>query len=257
VNNIPDAVAIVNAKGLPKTILIIGDLTLDTGDDVSNFRLIGQNPVRTSLTINPASITNNCEIRDCTVTGTLDGNTIIEHSNVQDINYFSGEIHESQISGTITLGAAAQADLIRCNSKTAGQGTPTFDMGGSGQSLSLRSYSGGVKLINKTGADNVSIDLIGGQVKIEQSTVTNGTIVVRGSGKVVDSITDDWLPHGVYGGLTLDNETSYGVLLQELWTLAGLDPDVPMTVTPTSRIAGLIDLVITGDGVTTSTVTRQ
>lgn len=45
--------------------------------------------------------------------------------------------------------------------------------------------------------------------------------------------------------------------LSELWRLAGLDAANPMTVTPTSRVAGDISQDITGDGETTSTVTRQ
>ena len=47
--------------------------------------------------------------------------------------------------------------------------------------------------------------------------------------------------------------------LRELWLLQGLDSDDPMTVTPSSRStqSGEVDLVITGDGITTSTVTRQ
>lgn len=256
-NNIVDAVAIVASSGLPKNIYVLGDLTLDTGDNVNNYRIIGQNPVRTTLTVNPGSLTNSCEIKDCTVTGTLDGDTIIEHCNVQTITYFTGEIHESQISGTITLGSGSQADLLRCSSKVAGQATPTIDCGGSGQSLAIRQYSGGIRLINKTGTDDTSIDLAGGQVKLDLTTVTNGAIVVRGTGKVVDDSNADWLPHGTYGSLTLANETTYGILLAELWTLAGLDPDVPMTVTPNSRVAGLINLALTGDGETTTTVTRQ
>jgi hypothetical protein len=47
------------------------------------------------------------------------------------------------------------------------------------------------------------------------------------------------------------------VKLDELHKLQGLDSDNPMTVTPTSRDAGSITQVISGDGETTSTVTRQ
>jgi hypothetical protein len=43
----------------------------------------------------------------------------------------------------------------------------------------------------------------------------------------------------------------------ELHKLQGLDSDNPMTVTPTSRSAGSIDQTISGDGETTSTVTRN
>jgi len=47
--------------------------------------------------------------------------------------------------------------------------------------------------------------------------------------------------------------------LRELWQLQGLDITDPMTVTPSQRStdSGDIDLAITGDGVTESTVTRQ
>ena len=45
--------------------------------------------------------------------------------------------------------------------------------------------------------------------------------------------------------------------LLELYKLAGLMLTKPMTVTPTSRVVDDIDLEITGDGETISTVTRQ
>jgi cytoskeletal protein CcmA (bactofilin family) len=51
----------------------------------------------------------------------------------------------------------------------------------------------------------------------------------------------------------MDNNS---VKLNELHALQGLDPSNPMTVTPTTRITGSITQNITGDGLTTSTVTR-
>lgn len=59
----------------------------------------------------------------------------------------------------------------------------------------------------------------------------------------------------VSGGSALTPEER--IWLQELWRLAGLDPSVPMTVTQASRVAGAINLLLTGDGETTTTVTRQ
>ena len=44
--------------------------------------------------------------------------------------------------------------------------------------------------------------------------------------------------------------------ISELWQLQGLDSNNPMNVTPISRTTGGIDLVITGDGVNTTTVQR-
>lgn len=55
------------------------------------------------------------------------------------------------------------------------------------------------------------------------------------------------------GGILAQIQT----LVDELHKIQGLDAANPMTVTPTSRVSGSIDLEITGDGETTTTVTRQ
>lgn len=46
-------------------------------------------------------------------------------------------------------------------------------------------------------------------------------------------------------------------LVDELHKIQGLDVDNPMIVTPNSRTAGAIELTITGDGETSTTVTRE
>lgn len=55
------------------------------------------------------------------------------------------------------------------------------------------------------------------------------------------------------GGILAQIQT----LVDELHKIQGLDASNPMTVTPTSRVSGSIDLEITGDGETSTTVTRQ
>lgn len=55
------------------------------------------------------------------------------------------------------------------------------------------------------------------------------------------------------GGILAQIQT----LVDELHKIQGLDASNPMTVTPTSRTAGSIDLDITGDGETSTTVTRN
>ena len=47
------------------------------------------------------------------------------------------------------------------------------------------------------------------------------------------------------------------LFLDELHKLEGLDSSNPVTTTPTSRDAGSVSQVISGDGITTSTVTRS
>ncbi len=51
-------------------------------------------------------------------------------------------------------------------------------------------------------------------------------------------------------------EAIYAKVL-EIWKLLGLDSENPMTVTPTSRTAGDISQTISGDGTTSTTVTRD
>ena len=53
------------------------------------------------------------------------------------------------------------------------------------------------------------------------------------------------------------NGIDLSVKVDELHKLQGLDAANPMTVTPTSRTAGTISQTISGDGTTTTTVTRN
>jgi hypothetical protein len=65
------------------------------------------------------------------------------------------------------------------------------------------------------------------------------------------------------GNLQIDNATvaftagDIRTKIEELHTIRGLNAAKPMTATPTGITAGDITLVLTGDGVTTKTVTRQ
>ena len=52
-------------------------------------------------------------------------------------------------------------------------------------------------------------------------------------------------------------DAAQSLMLNELWAIQGLDVNNPMTVTRNDRTSGSLNLSITGDGTTTSTVTRQ
>jgi hypothetical protein len=121
------------------------------------------------------------------VTGTLDGGSRIEDCIVESLSFVSGVVEDCILNtGTITLSGSSTAHFINCVSGLPGLTTPIIDMGGSGQALALRNYNGGIELRNKTGAESVSVDLNSGQIILD-STVTNGTIVLRGTGIVTDN----------------------------------------------------------------------
>ena len=256
VNNFTDGLAIANARGF-KRFFVIGDATIGGGLTFDNFAFVGEGPNLSTFTIDASASVVSCAFKNALVTGTLDGDSFVDECIVESLDFVSGVIRSSILNpGTITLGGAQIAHFIDCESGVPGAGTPTIDMGGTGQGLAVRGFNGGIKLTNHSGSDAVSLDFNSGQVRLDLATLTGGTIIARGTAKVVNDATGDHLPSGTYGGLTLVNETAYGLMLTEIWQTLGLDPDNPMTVTPTSRVAGSVSQTISGDGETTTTVTR-
>ena len=204
-NNLQDAVAIAKDNGIG-SLRIVGDYTFTTGDVLPGFNVIGHNMTLTQLTVETGADVLQCEFSECHLLGVLDGGSTVERALITDLNYVDGFIHRSVLSsGTITLGAGSAAYFLDCYSGVPGVSTPTIDMNGPGQSLVIRGYNGGVKITNKSGPEPVSIDLNSGQV-ILTSSVTNGLIVVRGTGKLVDEANND-IPSGNFNGATIINET--------------------------------------------------
>jgi hypothetical protein len=70
----------------------------------------------------------------------------------------------------------------------------------------------------------------------------------------VDAAGNEW--HDVFIPLSIADMYN-GLRVKELWQLQGLDGDNPMTVSTALRTADVISLAITGDGRTTSTVSRN
>ncbi len=189
VNNIQLAVQIAQTRGFD-TIFILGDITLSTGDNIEGFTLVGQNATRSHIVIEDDAWTQDCEFTNFSITGVLDGGSSIVECNIGNLNYINGYIYSSVLTeANIQLGGGSDAIFLDCWSGVAGSNTPTIDMGGSGQKLAVRGYSGGLKIVNRTGTDATSIDFTSGQF-IADSTVTNGTIIVRGNvGKITDNST--------------------------------------------------------------------
>ena len=189
VNNIADAKTIAISRGI-KTFYIIGNITLSSGVSVSNYSFEGESQSKSIITINTVANVLNCEFYEATIEGTLDGNCVLRDCKILDLDYIEGEMHDCLLVGTITL--MGDAHIINCWSGVLGVGTPIIDLGGSGNGLGLRNYNGGIKFINKTGVDNISIDLNSGKVILD-STIINGTIVVRGTGELEDNSIGDAL----------------------------------------------------------------
>lgn len=186
---------------------IIGNATIDSGEDYSSKIFEGESITKTLITVTSAANVYKCEFYNATVQGTLDGESLLEHCRVLNLNYINGNIIGCLCGpGTIVLGGNANAQILDCWSGGAiGDSYPIVDMGGSGQSLGIRGYNGAFGITNKSGIDRISIDLNSGYIILD-NTVTNGEIVVRGIGKLVDE-NGDHIPTGNWNGCTIINET--------------------------------------------------
>lgn len=187
VNNSADALLIAQSRGLT-TINTISSMTLGGGDWSAGYQFISDNPAVVTLTIDPVPNVQNCVFENITITGTLDGNSVFRQCAVLDITYVNGFLFQCAFFGTIILAGGSQATIMQCYSGIPGgigAAYPIIDMGGSGQGLALRSYSGGIGIINGTGASDFhSLDFVSGRVVFD-GTVTAGNYSVRGNGEVV------------------------------------------------------------------------
>jgi len=188
-SSLADATAIAENRGL-RVFNIVDSETLSSIDYSSGYIFRGDNPVASTLTVLDGANVEKCEFVNIYVTGVLDNNNLIRQCAVGDMMHINGFMFQSALLGTITLGGNVQATLLDCYSGIAGNDTrPIIDMGGSGQSIALRGYKGGLELTNCTDTTvNNSLDIDSGTV-IFSPSITAGTFVVRGVCTVVNNST--------------------------------------------------------------------
>lgn len=193
VNNVSDALAVATDRGL-HDIRVLSNMTLGSGDFSDGYTFIGDN-LGLLLTLDSAADVVNCEFKNMTVTGVLDGANTLNGCVVNSLNMFNGYIQECGITGTISLGGTATASVVRCYSLIAGGGpgqTAFIDLGGAQVTpLVVRDWQGGLCIQNVTSQDpssGVSIDMSSGRVVFD-SDVTAGEFTVRGLARVEDNST--------------------------------------------------------------------
>ena len=162
VNNLTDALTIANSRGLTK-FFVEGDLTISSGL-FDNFVFVGQSTSRTLITIEPPASVVASEFTNCTVTGTLDGNSVIENAVARDLNFVDGVVRRSGLIGDISLSGLSTLQLLDCFEGS--QVRPCIDFGGSGTGLIVTNFNGAICLKNKTGPENAFLDLASGDIEI-------------------------------------------------------------------------------------------
>lgn len=187
--NISDALQIAANVGVKK-LKIIGDITFTTGHDLTNFEIEGGSQTKSIITIDSGAIVNGVEISQAEVLGTLDQNASLDHCKVSSLSFFEGFMTNCQLAtGALTLGGTNNFHLVDCHSGVAGGNpadTPIIDMNGGGRDVLVRNYSGGIRFQNCATNDVISIDLVSGQVVLD-NTLTAGDFTIRGVGKLTDN----------------------------------------------------------------------
>jgi hypothetical protein len=237
VNNLEDALLIAAERGFD-TLYINSSMEIGGPFNVSDFTINGESHVNISIMVSSETQANNITINDCTVSGVLDDNTEINNCVVGDISHFNGHIHNSSLTGKITLGGGLSTyirDCARLDMNTQ----PTIDMGGSGQNLVVPGYTGLLIIKNITGSSvKVGIGLIAGHIRLDSSTITGGLISVSGIGTLTDESGNN-ISSGVWHGATIINtliDNSGGLTEEEHDKLLSLPDESDMGTIVTDAI---------------------
>lgn len=187
VNNLADAKAIAVERGFYLFHICHGDFILGAGDNVDGYTLIGECSVRTTVIVEAGCSTVKTIFETMALNGTLNGRTVLKMVAIANLAGFDGVANSCFLFGDIGLAGTEGALFHDCQDGIAGFGVPSIDMGGSGRSLTIGKYAGGVEVKNKTGADDeVSINLVAGRV-ILANTITAGDIIIRGVGHLINN----------------------------------------------------------------------
>jgi hypothetical protein len=209
VNNFPDAMTIADTLGI-RRIQMATSGTLNGGTTATGKVFVGDNPTVDILTIDTSAEVTDCSFENLSILGTLDGNNMFKGCIISNINYVNGLLQECAITGTVSVDGTAQCNIINCWSGTAGVEDAqlvTIDMGGTGNSLALRNYAGGLRITNYAGGGAITLDFASGRVIID-ATCTGGTIGVRGICDVTDNsaATCTVLDQTIDSGLVIIND---------------------------------------------------
>ena len=247
-SNLTDALTISEDRGFG-TIFVLGNLTV-TNEDIEDFTFIGESLSSTTITIEAAALTEGSAWERATITGEMDGDATFVNCILDDLSMVNGDIVTCGIKNTLTLTGTEAVRMLECYDAGTVAVEPTLDLGGAGPEVHILNYQGHLNIAGKTNTKTVRIGLGHGYIHVLAS-VTDGDITITGVGSFLDESTGSAT---VDGGNLID-----GAQVNDLFSLQGLRVGAPMTVTPTARTVAAESLsqTISGDGITSTTVTRD
>ena len=199
VNNIIDALSILNTRGL-QDILLDGILYI-TDTDISNKTFIGENNLNSVIVLVSGNTNNQTKFKNMIITGSMNGYSYVEACALQSLSNIGSTIFPSifrdciiraDVGATPTLslnsGGTQNLHFINCTSGVPGQGSATLDYNNSNTPIAFRKYSGGIELKNITGNQDSTFEFDQGQIRLD-SSCTSGQVRLGGIYKLNDNST--------------------------------------------------------------------
>lgn len=183
VDNLNDALTLLSTYNLSR-IHIKGTLTVSNGEDLSNVTFSADRSVGNTLIIS-SGITDHTYVQDLTAVITQDGTMRYTTSVLVSVAEFDGGAKNCLLVGAINIVGTGSNYLTDCDTYTTDvdNKVPIYI---NDKKLNIIRCRGYYELVNKTGTDTTTIDLVGGIIEVG-SGCTSGTIYISGIADVVDN----------------------------------------------------------------------
>lgn len=177
-----------SALGLADTydcnrIHVIGALTLNNEEDVGGLTFTSDRSIGNSVAITNAD-TEKTYFDNLTVSGTMNGTIRFTYCVLGALTGFTGGAKNSMLTSSIVLGTANNylTDVDSYVTSTTDFRRITVGI----YNLNMFHCQGNYEIYSKTGSNTISLNMVGGIVKID-ATCTAGTIIVNGHGTLEDN----------------------------------------------------------------------
>lgn len=187
VNNIVDALAIANIRGL-RIFYLYSGVVINTGLDFSNRQFVGATSSLTLAEVAAEADVQGCSFSNVVIRGVFNGTPRIRDCVVLDVTIPGGSLVDSSIRGTVRLSSPSPLHVVNCRDGFHDELYPIVDFQGFPGDVGIHGWRGQLGFRNKSDASVVGIDIDTGQVILEP-TVTNGTFLIRGVADLVDEST--------------------------------------------------------------------
>jgi len=191
VNNLSDAQFIMSQRGLD-SILVIGSLTINAGENVSNLNIYGLgatfNVQKTKITLVSGCITSNTHWHDLRIDGEQGGESNYDTCYIGALTnancYYNNCKMVGPVQFTANIFSTHTTDIVDCHS---GINEYVVDQNGSQLKQVYTDWTGKIRFTNGTHANSIiEINMLAGTVTIDAS-VTAGTYKITGVGKVINN----------------------------------------------------------------------